>query len=144
MNKHILLEKIQKLIKLKEYHEAAQTFLQSTQSKIRIEFLKHDRYFKDDVEKRDIYNITISRTKRKMVFTFGQSIANKGIKPSFYTILSSIPESTHDYFNDFCLELGYSNDSIEALEIFETCRKQYQDLQRLYSDFEIQLLQEIQ
>jgi len=144
MENYTLLKQIQKLIKLGQYDEAARSFIESTKSTIDIEFLKHDKYFKDDIEKRDIYNITISRDKRKMVFTFGQSLVNKGVKPSFYDILACLEKSEYQDFNDFCLSFGYDNDSIKALEIFEACKKQYQDLQKLYTDFEIGILQEIQ
>jgi hypothetical protein len=144
MQNYGLLKEIQKLIKLKQYDEATRSFLESTQSTIDIEFLKNDKYFKDDLQKRDIYNITILRDKRKMVFTFGQSLANKGVKPSFYDILTCLEKSEFQDFNDFCLNLGYDNDSIKALEIFEAYKKQLQDLQKLYNDFEIKILQEIQ
>jgi len=144
MNNYALLKEIQKLIKLKKYDEATRSFIETTQSTIDIEFLKNDKYFKDDIVKRDIYNITISRDKRKMVFTFGQSLANKGVKPSFYDVLTCLEKSEYQDFNDFCLNFGYDNDSIKALEIFEACKKQYQDLQKIYSDFEIEILQEIQ
>ena len=42
------------------------------------EFLKYDKHFDDDKEKRDVYKITITRGARKFIFSFGQSLAASG------------------------------------------------------------------
>lgn len=47
-------------------------------------------------------------------------------------------------FDDFCDELGYSNDSINAQKTYFACQKEYSELTRLFSQKEMEDLQEIQ
>jgi hypothetical protein len=63
-----------------DYNLKAKSFLKKTNSKMTIEYLKTDKYFDDDKEERDIYNITLSRGLRSFSFTFGNSIANSRYK----------------------------------------------------------------
>lgn len=57
-----------------DYEKQANDFLSKTNTVITSKYLKNDFYFEGDKEKRDIYEITIQREKRKIVFTFGNSI----------------------------------------------------------------------
>ena len=61
---------------MNEYEKQANDFLKETNTKIEIEFLKHDYYFQDDKCKRDIYKVTLSNDKHSYTFNFGQSIIN--------------------------------------------------------------------
>lgn len=61
-----------------EYHKQAREFLELTSTEFKAEFLKHDKYFLDDKESRDIYQITLTRGQRVYSFTFGQSIQASG------------------------------------------------------------------
>ena len=55
-------------------------FLKSKKIELKIEFIKNDKYFIDDEDKRDIYKITLKRGKIEIFFNFGQSIVNSGFK----------------------------------------------------------------
>ena len=57
---------------INESEKKAIDFLKKTNVTIKIKFLKHDFYFQDDKEKRDIYKITLKREKKNYSFTFGQ------------------------------------------------------------------------
>ena len=61
-----------------DYNKQANDFLLKTNCTMKVEFLRHGRYFDGDKEARDIYEITIQREKRKWSFEFGQSINNSG------------------------------------------------------------------
>lgn len=63
-----------------EYDKQAQDFLDMTDTKFSVKFLKHDKYFEDDKDTRDIYKITLARANRHYTFTFGQSLAESGFK----------------------------------------------------------------
>lgn len=65
---------------MSEYEKQARYFLEKTGSTLTVEFLKHDKYFIDDKETRDIYSVILKRGEREYKFTFGQSIANSGFK----------------------------------------------------------------
>jgi hypothetical protein len=63
-----------------EYTKQANDFLAKTETSFSAEFLKHDKYFPDDKESRDIYKVSFKRGKRSFSLTFGQSI----VKSAFY------------------------------------------------------------
>ena len=62
------------------YEEQANEFLSKTGTEFSAKFLKHDKYFDDDKESRDIYEITLKRGEREYKFKFGQSINNSGLQ----------------------------------------------------------------
>lgn len=63
---------------MNEYDEQAEKFLKKTNTSFKSEFIKYDKYFPDDEDKRDIYQITLTRGERKYSFTFGNSINASG------------------------------------------------------------------
>lgn len=62
------------------YELKANKFLKSKKIELKIEFIKNDKYFIDDEDKRDIYKILLKRDRREIFFNFGQSIAESGFK----------------------------------------------------------------
>lgn len=62
------------------YELKANKFLKSKKIKLKLEFVKNDKYFMDDQDKRDIYKISLKREKREISFNFGQSIIHSGFK----------------------------------------------------------------
>jgi hypothetical protein len=65
---------------LNEYEQQAQSFLDSTNTEFKAEFLKYDKHFDADKEKRDIYKITLKRGSREFSLNFGQSLNNSGLQ----------------------------------------------------------------
>lgn len=126
------------------YQQQANDFLQKTNTKIDIEYLKYD-YHNDDKHKRDIYKVTIKRGSRQFSLNFGQSIAKSGRKevPTNYDILACLTKNEVGTFDDFCGNYGYSNDSKTAERIFKAVVKEWENVCRIWSDDEIELLQEI-
>jgi hypothetical protein len=61
-----------------EYDEQAEKFLRDTETEFSAKFLRTDKYFPDDTDKRDIYEITLKRGERRYSFTFGQSLKSSG------------------------------------------------------------------
>lgn len=65
-------------MEINKYEEQAKSFLDKTNTSIKIEYLKHAKHFEDDEVERDIYSITLTRGDRSFSFPFGQSIAESG------------------------------------------------------------------
>lgn len=59
-----------------DYDKQAKDFLKETNTTFEAEFLKYDKHFEGDTERRDIYTITLTRGSRSFSFEFGQSIQN--------------------------------------------------------------------
>jgi hypothetical protein len=163
--------------KRKDYIGQAELFLQDTEVSLTVNFMKHDVYFHDDTEKRDIYKITLTRGQREYSFTFGQSIADsrhyidkdlkhkpiiteekalrlftgieltratvKGIPPNSYDILACLTKYDVGSLEDFCSEFGYDVDSKKAEKIYISVCKEWEGIQRIWTDKEIEILQQI-
>lgn len=71
---------------LSKYDIQANEFLKKTNTEIKIVFKENAKYFHDDKETRDIYNITLIRGNRKYTFTFGNSLRDSG----FYVMIGRI------------------------------------------------------
>lgn len=63
--------------------------------------------------------------------------------PNAYDILAAMTIYDPESFEDFCCSFGYSDDSIKALEIYKAVTNEFENLQRLFSDKELEELQEI-
>ena len=166
---------------MNDYEKQAIEFLEKTNTTLTIKFLKFDKYFQDEEEKRDIYEITLNRGNRSYLFTFGQSIQNSrryvdkqtkqeyfcdgkslnyktqvsekylknyckekpGKYPKQYDVLSCLEKCDPDTFENFCSDFGLDSDSRKAEKLFLACKNQYDNLCKLFSDDEMNELQEI-
>lgn len=68
----------------------------------------------------------------------------RGKQPTVYDVLACLQTYPVDTFEDFCAEFGYDNDSIKALKVYEAVKNEHNNLCRLYTDKELELLSEIQ
>jgi hypothetical protein len=136
-------------IKRNDYESMSSLFLSDTKTSLTVKFLKNDFHFADDKEKRDIYKITLKRGSRSFSFNFGQSINNSSIKkenriePSDYDILACLTKYEVGTLENFCSEFGYDTDSKRADKIYTAVLKEFAMVQTLWTDAEIEVLQEI-
>ena len=128
-----------------DYLEKANNFLMNTNSTMQIKYLRYGKHFADDTDCRDIYRVTLKRGNEKFSFNFGQSIQNtcRKIAPNTYDILSCLQKYDVGSFNDFCGEFGYNNDSRITEKAYKAVCREYENLCRLYSPREIELMQNI-
>jgi len=52
-------------MKMNNYEKQAEDFLKETKTEFKVKFVKHDLYFTDDKETRDIYKITLKKGNNK-------------------------------------------------------------------------------
>ena len=176
---------------LSPYEIQANEFLNKTGATIQIDFLKEGKYFDNDKEERDIYNITIKRGQRSFSFNFGNSINDSGfyvqigrtkypidrkylsakdkskltfhikmsinnsympnqdilhypVAPTNYSILACLQKYEVGTFEDFCGDFGYDTDSRTAEKTYNAVCEEYKNLCTLFTDAEIEEMQEIQ
>lgn len=164
---------------LSEYEQQAIDFMNATNAKIDISFLKTGKHWEDDKDERDIYKVTIKMGRREYTFNFGNSIdasgkymvqygaqvrrfhdknkarmsaatassvkVNENYKvPSHYDILSAITKDDPGTFENFCSEFGYDTDSRKAERTYNAVKDEYTNVALLFTDAEIERLQEIQ
>ena len=63
--------------------------------------------------------------------------------PSEYDILAAVEKYSYDSFSDFCDAVGYSTDSISAMETYLACGEEYAGLRRIFTEEQMKMLREI-
>jgi hypothetical protein len=130
----------------KDYKKQADDFLKATNTTFKAKLYKHNKYFSDDKEIRDIYKITLRRKNvGSYTFTFGTSIndTKKNITPNAYDVLACLQKYEVSSFEDFCYDFGYNTDSRKAEKTYKAVLKEYKNVYRLFSDV-MEQLDEIQ
>lgn len=67
----------------------------------------------------------------------------KGTHPTAYDVLACLQKYEVGSFEDFCGEFGYDLDSRTAKRTYKAVRKEFANVCKLWSDKEIEILQEI-
>ena len=171
---------------ISEYNKLAESFLKDTNTTMETKFLGNMKHFTDDIESRDVYEITFKRGNREFKVRFGQSLVCSGkyivfsrggkrvyndlelarkefLKsdkyhlsrgeykendkfevPSAYDLLACIQKYDIGSFEDFCDDFGYDSDSRKAFKIYVVCLDEWNNVQKLWTEEEIEKLREIQ
>jgi hypothetical protein len=149
---------------MNEYKKQANDFLEATGTTCTITLVGKGFHFPDDEEKRDIYSVTLSNSRGEYRFEFGDSLHNSrkrdtrghssyqpGIKkadrwqkPDAYSILACLTKYDPYTFESFCADYGYNEDSRKALDTYLAVQKEWEAVQRLFTNDQIELLAEIQ
>ena len=127
---------------MNDYTKTALEFSKKHGVKLAILSESFDLYFPEDKQARSIFKCKLSRNGKSYTFKFGQSIMNAGIAPDLYDILSCMTKCDPYSFEDFCGEMGYSEDSRKAEKIYKAVCKEYKAMERLFGDC-MEELQEI-
>ena len=139
-----------------DYEQQAQDFLDATGTTLTVEYIKTAKYFHGDKEARDIFRFTLTNERGSYSSTFGDSIlatANRMDKthdmPSAYTILACLEkyEPDPDFFS-WCRGFGYDDSPVtdypRIKAIHDACIEQFTGLSAIFTDLEMENLQEIQ
>lgn len=125
------------------YQQQANKFATKHNVKLKINRTTYGKHFVEDKESRYIFNCTLSRNVKRYTFNFGQSIAAGNVEPTMYDILATLTKYNPETFEDFCGEYGYNTDSIKALKTYKAVQREFNGVNRLFSDI-LEELQEIQ
>ncbi len=137
---------------LNQYEQQVADFLTATHCEIKRVSKQLGYYFDGDKEQRNIYTINLNKLNkdnkpdRTYAFEFGSSIhdTKKNKAPSDYDILACLPSMSYRMsFGEFCDDFGYSIDSIQAKATWEKCFAERVELERIFSESELELLSEI-
>lgn len=66
------------------------------------------------------------------------------VAPDAYSVLATITKNDPGTFEDFCSEFGYDEDSKKAEKIYKSVVDEYKNVCSLFTDSEIEILQDIQ
>jgi hypothetical protein len=129
------------------YQQQAIEFLNATGTTFTASFKEYGYYFPDDKDCRDIFTCTLKNGKHKYRFTFGQSIAestgNGDNKPTAYDVLATMEKYDIGSFENFCSEFGYDTDSRKAYKTYKSVMKEWENVEKLFTPEQLEMLQEI-
>jgi hypothetical protein len=125
------------------YQQQANEFATATGTKLKINRSEYGKHFAEDKENRHIFNCTLTRKGKRYTFNFGQSIAAGSVEPTMYDILTCLTKHDPETFENFCSEYGYNEDSIKSLKTYIAVQREFNGVNRLFSDI-LEELQEIQ
>jgi len=77
-------------------------------------------------------------------FLIDYCIKIKGVQPTAYDILACLTKHDPGTFEEFCSEFGYDEDSRKAEKTYKAVKDEYMNVCSLFSDEELNELQEIQ
>lgn len=91
-------------MKVNEYEQQAQDFLNKTNTKLQVRFLEHGKYFVGDKDERDIFEVKMTRGTREYIFTYGASIVD------YETMLKSIfGKNSNTYYAENIINSKYND-----------------------------------
>jgi len=133
---------------MNNYDQQAADFLEKTGTTFHCEYLKYDTHFIGETKERDIYKICLKKGRKRYTLRFGASIRDSRSypknPPTPYRILAALTKYDPGEFEDFCTDCGYNEDSRNAEKIYKAVKKEWQNVNRLFSENEIEMLREIQ
>lgn len=91
-------------------------------------------HFIGDKQSRYVFKLRLRRGKNSYTFDFGQSIAMGAEEPTMYDVLACLTKYDPEDFENFCSNYGYDTDSLTALRTYKAVVKEYEAMERLFSD----------
>lgn len=115
------------------YQKQANDFCTKTGTKLTI-LSSEFKPMWNEKQNRTVFKCKLTRKGKSYTFEFGQSIQAGGEEPTNYDVLACIQKYDVGSFDDFCGEFGYSSDSISAKKIYKAVCKEFEAVDRLFSD----------
>jgi len=106
-------------------------------------------YIKKGVNKVHIERKYLNLSDSKLIGMFGgfgtsKDKLHRPKAPTAYSVLSCLTKNNPGTFEDFCSEFGYDSDSRSAKKTYKAVRNEYLEVSKLFSNEELEEMQEIQ
>ena len=127
-----------------DYQAQANRIAEQLGIKLTVKSSEYKKHFADDTNYRTVFRCRLSRGRKGYTFYFGQSLTEGSKEPDMYSILSCLQKYDVGDFENFCADFGYDEDSRSAEKIYNAVVKEWQAMERLFDESELELLNEIQ
>lgn len=132
-------------MKTKDYLKQATDFLTATGTKFAVKYKGYGLMHWDDKNTyRHIFKCTIKNDRGRYSTLFGQSIEDDDKEPTAYDFLACLSKYDVGTFEDFCSEFGYDEDSRLAEKTYKAVQKEWNALDTMFTEDELEQLREIQ
>lgn len=91
-------------------------------------------------QQRYVFKIKLIKGGKQYTFEFGQSISEGNNGPTLYSVLACLTKYDPETFEDFCASYGYDNDSRKSEKTYKAVVKEFNNMQRLFTTEELELL----
>ena len=125
------------------YEKQAEQTAKNLGIKLTVKSKEHKDYW-NDATKRWVFKLRLSRGRKSYTFDFGQSIAAGDKEPTMYDVLTCLQKYEIGTFEEFCGDFGYDEDSRSAEKTYKAVSKEYEAMSRMFTESELEQLQEIQ
>ena len=132
-----------------DYNKQAKDFLEKANAKMKIEFISMDvNKLWNETQPRNCYRIVIKTKLAQYTFKFWDSVYNtiNNLEPTEYNVLACLEKYDVGTFQDFCNEFGYDEyeERNKTKRIYNLVVRQYENLCRIFTDEQMEMLREIQ
>lgn len=127
-----------------DYNQQALDFLNVTNTSLTIKFKDFGKHFAGDTVNRYIFKCKLKNDLHSYSFDFGQSVAAGKKEPTAYDILAFLQKYDCGSFSDFCSDFGYEIDSRIAKKTYKSVVNEFINIDKLFTEEQIEKLQEIQ
>lgn len=97
-------------------------------------------HFPGDKQQRYVFKIKLIKGGKQYTFEFGQSISEGSSEPTLYSVLACLTKYDPETFEDFCANYGYDEDSRNTEKTYKAVVKEFNNMQRLFTIEELDLL----
>lgn len=111
--------------------------------KLSVKHLGFRDHFKEG-KLRHTYRCRLSRGRKSYSFDFGQSLAAGEKEPTLYDVLTCLTKTDPEDYMYFCDCYGYDWEEKDSKRIYRRVLKEWEAMNRLFTQYELELLQEIQ
>lgn len=126
------------------YQKQANDFAKKHGITLKIKDSEYKKHFIDDKEQRYVFRCQLICNKKSYTFNFGQSINAGSNEPTMYDILTCMTKYDPGSFENFCSEYGYELESGKAEKIYKAVCKEFEAMERLFTEETLGEMQEIQ
>ena len=123
------------------YNKAAYKVAEHLGLKMKILSSEYKRYFE---QQRYVFKVRLIKGGKQYTFEFGQSISEGSNEPTLYDVLTCLTKYDPESFEYFCANYGYDEDSRKAEKIYKAVVKEFNNMNRLFTSEELELLTIIQ
>lgn len=131
-----------------QYEQQAADFLKKCNVQMTAKFSGHKKHFADDTQLRDVFRVALKSSNHVFRFNFGQSINNSdgngSNPPTPYDVLSCIEKYPVYDFEYFCSNYGYDTNSRKAYKTYKAVKKEWENVNLLFTSEQIEELRDIQ
>lgn len=126
------------------YNKGAYLIANAIGLKMQVLSSEYKKHFTDDEQKRYVFKVRLSKGGKQYTFEFGQSISEGSNEPTLYDVLACLTKYDPETFEDFCANYGYDEDSRKAEKTYKAVLKEFNNMNRLFTSEELELLTIIQ